>query len=529
MRFAQHRVWRLTPSDGLPSRIVHHVVGSAEEGLWIAGNCDGLTFVYLDDSTRVRAEQRDVYGATTPCTRALLLDRLGYLWVGMDGQLARLDDDGESRTWGNEEGLHPDLPVSPIVQDSSGKIWFGYGNGRLGVVRDSTLQLFAPGIGLPASRINSMTFDSVGALWVGQMGTASRVSVNGSDIDRIEVLGEAEGIPPGAIRVIHADRTGHLWVGSYGGGLARSDSIGRFSHPLLTTEQGLADNSLSALVEDEQSRFWILGNRGISVVSQAVLDSVVTGTRARLDAVVLDQEDGVPEGNGGSPAGWLDSQGTAWFATIDGVVALATRAFPWNKVVPLPQIESLRFGHEAWTGDRPIVIGGGQTEVSFAFTCSCVSHPGATLYRYRLLGQDEHWEYAEAAGVVRYPRVPAGSYSFVVEARNEDEIPDSPTLVADSLVSLGSRVARRSIDRHRPGSPGSQGGVPQPAADAGDPGARPRGRADPQTATRARARVESRDSRRIGHVPGPRAESAPHGDREQCGGGRHAVVESRHG
>lgn len=430
VRFAQHKVWRLTPSDGIPSRFVHHVVGSAKEGLWIAGNCDGLTFVDLGDSTRVTAEQRDVSGATTPCTRALLRDRLGSLWVGMDGQLARLDDDGDSRAWGSEEGLQPDLPVSPIVQDSSGQIWFGYGNGRLGVVRDSSLRLFAPGIGLPARRINSMTFDSVGALWVGQIGTASRVSVNGSDIDEIEVLGEAEGIPPGAIRVLHADRNGHLWVGSYGGGLARSDSIGRFSHPLLTTEQGLADNSLSALVEDEHDRFWILGNRGISIVKQAVLDSVLTGTRARLDAVVLDQNDGVPEGNDGSPAGWLDPDGIAWFATIDGVVALATRTFPWNKVIPLPQIELIRFGHEAWTGDGPIVIGGGPTEVSFAFTCSCVSHPGATLYRYRLLGQDEHWVYAEAAGVARYPRVPAGSFSFVVEARNEDGLWSAAPAVA---------------------------------------------------------------------------------------------------
>jgi C4-dicarboxylate-specific signal transduction histidine kinase len=59
-----------------------------------------------------------------------------------------------------------------------------------------------------------------------------------------------------------------------------------------------------------------------------------------------------------------------------------------------------------------------------------VSHPGATLYRYRLLGQDEHWEYAEAAGVVRYPRVPAGSYSFVVEARNEDGVWSAAPAVA---------------------------------------------------------------------------------------------------
>ena len=245
------------------------------------------------------------------------------------------------------------------------------------------------------------------------------------------MFGEAEGIPPGAIRVLHPDRSGHLWVGSYGGGLTRSDSTGHFSHPLVTAEHGLPDNSLSALVEDERNRFWILGNRGISVVSQAVLDSVITGTKARLDVVVLDQEDGVPEGNGGSPAGWLDSDGIAWFATIDGVVALATRAFPWNTVVPLPQIELIQFAHETWKGEGPIVIGGGSTEVSFAYSCSCVNHPGATLYRYQLRGQDEHWVYAEAAGVVRYPRVPPGSFSFVVEARNEDGVWSAAPAVAN--------------------------------------------------------------------------------------------------
>ncbi len=433
-RFAPSRLWHLTQADGLPSREVNQIVGNGEGGVWIAGGCHGLAYVGIDTVMTV-----SIGGGGLPgeCVSALWRDRSGSVWVGQDGYLSRLDGLDISRTWGPESGLPPGGRVAPIVEDSLGRIWFGFGSGGLGFVQDSTVRLYEAPIGLPEVQVNSMAFDSTGALWVGQIGTVSRVSVDGSEIRDVTVLGRADSVPPGAIRVIHRDRDGHLWVGSYGGGLARCVEGGESFHRPLTTDQGLPDNAISAMVEDEKGRLWILGNRGVSVVNGAVVDSVAEGTRKYVDAVLFDHTDGMPEGNGGNPAAWLDAEGVAWFATIDGIVAMDTREFPRDTVIPVPRIGSIQFSDEDWTGTGPIVVAGGAREVSFRYSSSSTATRGGTLYRYRLRGQDEHWIYSDVSGLARYPRVPPGRYAFSLEARNEDGLwSREPAVVEFQLLPL---------------------------------------------------------------------------------------------
>jgi len=318
--------------------------------------------------------------------------------------------------------------AGPFAQDSSGRIWFAHGRGGLGYVQDATVRVIeAPEV--PREPINSMLFRSDGTLWIGQAGIIVRLKLDGTEFRETTVLGPDEGVPPGAIRVIHEDRTGDLWAGSYGGGIARCGPNGE-SFDKITTSDGLADNSVSALLEDENERFWILGNRGVSVVRRAVLDSVVEGTRVRVDAVLFGESEGMPEGNGGSPAGWLDDRGVAWFATIDGLVAFETNEFPSDTIVPIPVVETVLFGDEPWAGTEPIVVGGGDTEVSFRFLSSTTGSPSGTLYRYRLRGQDQNWVYSATSGFARYPRVPPGRYVFALEARNEDGLwSREPTLI----------------------------------------------------------------------------------------------------
>ncbi len=427
-------LWHLTQADGLPSRGVNQIVGNGEGGVWVSGGCKGLASVGIDTVMTVSIGGDGLPGE---CVRALWRDRSGSVWVGQRGYLSRLDGSEVSSTWGPENGLHAGVTVEPIVEDSSERIWFGYGSGGLGFVKDSTVQLFEAPIGLPTSPISSMAFDSTGSLWVGQVGTVSRVTVVGSDIRDVTVLGRADGVPPGTIRAILPDRDGHIWVGSYGGGLGRCAIGGDSFHRPLTTDQGLPDNSISAIVEDERGRLWILGNRGVSVVNGAVVDSVAEGTRKYVDAVLFDHTDGMPEGNGGNPAAWLDAEGVAWFATIDGIVALDTRAFPRDTVIPVPRIGLIQFSDEDWTGTGPIVVAGGAREVSFRYSSSSTATRGGTLYRYRLRGQDEHWFYSDVSGVARYPRVPPGRHAFALEARNEDGLWSSvPAVVEFQILPL---------------------------------------------------------------------------------------------
>ena len=417
-RLSPRRIWHLTKRDGLPARDVQHIAADGDGGVWLSGSCTGLTHVRGTEVSTITL--KDV-GLASNCIVSLYRDDIGALWIGQPGTLTRWVDSGAVRTWQIEDIFNRKADVTPIVADTAGRIWFGYGRGRLGYVQDTTVQLVEPHEDFPPLSISSMAFSSDGHLWVGQDGTVTHVVLEGSHMDSVTVLDQADGVPPGSIRFVYQDHSGDVWIGSYGGGLARCGPCGEEFNPITTTD-GLADNSLSGLLEDEKHRFWILGNRGVSVVGRAVVDSVIDGTRSRVDAVIFDYLDGMPEGNSGRPAAVLDSLGIGWFATIDGLVAVDTRAFPRDTAAPSPRIEALRFGQETWTGTEPIEVDGGATEVGVRYSASSAVSLSKTLYRYRLAGQDEDWVYADRPGIARYPRVPPGRYEFALEARSEDGV-----------------------------------------------------------------------------------------------------------
>ncbi len=432
-RLSPRRIWHLTERDGLPSRAISHITGNSSGGVWVAGDCQGLTSITEAVAATLTPENSDLEGL---CLNSLFRDRKGMVWAGMPGYLTRVDASGGMRSWYVGDPMRPSTPVAPIVQDSAGRVWFGRGPGILGFVQDDTIRFVEAEPARSSGQIGSMTFDSDGSLWVGQAGRVLRMSLDGDQVDQVQVFAEEDGVPPGTIRFLYQDRTGDIWVGSYGGGLARCEQqCKRFRR--ITTREGLADNSISGLIEDERERFWILGNRGVSVVHRAVVDSVVDGLRSRVDAVVFDHSDGMPEGNGGNPAAWIGDDGIGWFATIDGLVAIDTRAFPRDTIRPSPRVDGIRFGGDDWIGSGPIVIGGGATEVGFYFLASTSVNPSGTLFRYRLRGQDDRWVYADRAGSVRYPRVPPGQYVFALEARNEDGLWSSqPAIVEFQILPL---------------------------------------------------------------------------------------------
>ena len=423
IRIAPGRVRHITSEDGLPIREVNHVAPAPEGGVRVAGACHGVSHVRIGSPPEIRELELSEYGQ---CSSGMTVDPDGNLWITFRsrGALVRVPatPGEEVRAWGPSDGIDAARRLNAPVSLPDGDVWFGYGFGGLGHVRDTTITLYDPGFGLPAERITSLAYDTTGSLWVGLSGKVAVVPVSGSEIGDVRLMGEEHGVPPGAIRAIVRDRDGDVWIGSYGGGLARRSEDGsRFER--LTSEHGLPDNSISSLIEDARNRFWILGNRGVSVVDRAVLDSVLEGTRARIDAVVFDSDDGMPEGSGGSPAAWLGDDGVAWFSTIDGLVSIDTGSFPWDTVAPIPEIESIRFGENERGGvDGPIAVGGGAQAVSFRFSATSAAAVVHPLFRYRLVGQDDTWVYRERSAQIRYPRIPPGSYTFLVEARNEDGV-----------------------------------------------------------------------------------------------------------
>lgn len=415
-RFASGRARRWTMDTGLRARGVNQLEVDGTGGLWVGMDCAGLMHLAGGGARTIGSEET---GSVGDCVRSLMRGPDGELWVGLNRGLSRIRRDGSVTTW-VPAGVE-DSSATALARDASGRVWVSF-PGRILVIGPGDSELWlGPDEGIPGQEVvRSLHAAPDGAVWAGTLGAVYGITLGPGGSARVDTLDGSAGVPPGHVRVIRTDQRGRLWLGSYGGGIAVLGGEG--PNGRITTDRGLFDNAISAILEDEASRLWILGNRGVAVVAPEMVDSVLAGTRSRIDAVVFDGDDGVPEGNGGSPAAVLDGDGRAWFATIDGVVGFDTRAFPSDRVPVAARLSGVDSDNREIRPGEVWTVHGAGGDLRFAFSAPSLPAAGATRFRYRLVGYDDRWVDGGSERTARYTSLDGGRYRFEVVARNRDGV-----------------------------------------------------------------------------------------------------------
>ena len=129
---------------------------------------------------------------------------------------------------------------------------------------------------------------------------------------------------------------GVLWIGTAGGGLSRwrEGQLANFS-----TREGLPDNTINQILEDDSERLWLGSNRGLASVRKRDLEKPASSGNIEVFPRVYGLADGMPseECTGGfCPAGLRSSTGLLWFSTLRGLVAADPR--PPRGEPPVPQV-----------------------------------------------------------------------------------------------------------------------------------------------------------------------------------------------
>lgn len=387
-------------------------------GAWVANDASGLGHIAAGTWTEEPHGLRAL-DAKPVSTQSLLRDRLGRVWLGFDTRVLR-------REPGTDREFVPVLPslrltarVGPMVETSTGDVWISTAAGHL--VRVDSSAVVQQELDLPGELV-SLAAAPDGSLWVGGVGQVFHV-VDG----RVETFGADANMPRGDVRSLLAEADGGVWIATYGGGLGHlaDGKVRRFSR-----EAGLPDNSLSCILDDGLGRLWILSNLGLIVLERAELDAVLAGTRTHLEPVVVGPEAGMNEASYGSPAGFRDSDGWLWFATIAGPVRIDATNFPANRTAPAPRFE------RAFADEMPLALGAlvtvpaGSQRVVFEYATSALVAPERVRFRYRLDGFDRDWNDGASARSASYTGLAPGSYEFHVSARNEEGVwSDAPASV----------------------------------------------------------------------------------------------------
>src|SRR5206468_1977250 len=134
---------------------------------------------------------------------------------------------------------------------------------------------------------------------------------------------------------IYEDSDGALWLGTENG-LTRYFQ-GRFF--TFRRNDGLLENAVNCVLEDDFGYLWLSGLRGIYRVKREQLNARAGGRAGAgaLEVAAFGATDGMEssETNGeGQPSGWKARDGRLWFPTTLGVVVIDPRTIPRNEPPP---------------------------------------------------------------------------------------------------------------------------------------------------------------------------------------------------
>lgn len=321
-----------------------------------------------------------------------------------------------------------DFPILGLLPASNGDLW---------IAGDKVLQCLHRGqiknIKLPRDiRYYAIAEDAGGKIWIGG-GDAFMYFDGKKLVDRTPHL-KLSGRP---ICCIYATDDGYIWIGSRGGGLIRYKNA---HAEQVGSNQGLADDYISQIVEDRRGWLWFGANHGIFKIRKEELDLAMKNRNIHLRPIIYGENEGLAslEALYSVTAPYifsraiLDRDGRVWLLTHKGVVVAAPAVLSDDLAPPPVLLTQVVLDGQATASyggavsfktvanlkslSDPLQLPPSHRHLEFDFTAFHLRAPENTHFRYQLVGFDTNWIDAGTERTANYSRLSAGHYRFDVEA-----------------------------------------------------------------------------------------------------------------
>jgi signal transduction histidine kinase len=337
----------------------------------------------------------------------------------------------------------PSAPAEPVVcalyEDAKQILWVGQQHARPEILQFQNQKPAWLALPPVASRtdIRAIAEDREGNIWLGTFDDGL-YRIKEKEITR---FGLADGLKSERVRALYADSQGTLWIGTSRGGLSRRLHDGRIDS--FTTHDGLADDFILHIEEDEIGFLWCSAGTGVFRVSKQELENFARGEIHLIRCFEYTKADGLPslECTGGSqPSGCKTRDNRIWFPTVAGLAVVTPADVKINPRPPPVVIEQvllegdtdspaeavakpqLAFDADQTPEAYPLRIPPGKRRFEFHYTGLSFTAPEKVRFKYRLENLEDHWVDAGTQREAHYSHVPPGTYTFRVIACNNDGV-----------------------------------------------------------------------------------------------------------
>jgi signal transduction histidine kinase/ligand-binding sensor domain-containing protein/DNA-binding response OmpR family regulator len=377
------------------------------------------------------------------------------LWIGTYGQgLKQLNlKDGNLKNWLIESPTFKTSAydyLKSLCLDNNNDLWIGFWGGGLGRMntKNGKYNIWIHDDDNPNSISHNDVWaihqDRNGRIWIGTNGGGLNLfdNKNGGEFHKfIEVKDQEKKLSSNSIYSICESTKGKysnnfdqtiLWIGTSSGlnkliinntsELLNINSLD-FKVFIYKTENGLADNSIKSILEDENGNLWIGTNSGISFFD---IES--------NKFINYSSPDGLIENEFNSGSALSSEEGLMYFGSIEGLNVFDPKQIKQSVFIPAVVLtdfqifnQPVKVGNESPLKEnineaKAIILSHSENVFSFQFSALDFNSPQSIQYAYIMDGFDADWIYSGNRRFVTYTNLDPGKYTFKVKATNSDGI-----------------------------------------------------------------------------------------------------------
>lgn len=436
--------------NSFTNNLITAITGNDQKSIWIGTAFNGIgKIIFHEDFTYTLKQYEELPLGSNRVIReviSLLLDKNNNLWIGSASNTIIKYNESYGFKSIDTRGF-----VFAIHQDQNGMIWLGtWGNGiikldpdteQLSDLSDATEEYRSLGSDIVLSFFD----DNQSNLWIGTKGggvsvTPLEVISNGfSDfVNYRHDEKDTASLSHNDIYCIMQDSKDRLWIGT-GEGLNRVifpdnkysfESIQQKNLQFRSyyEEDGLPNNVIYGIIEDNNGNLWLSTNKGLSVFDPE-----------KLEFRNYSINDGIQAEEFHSNAYYNMNDNVLFLGGIRGItffdpeyikpnpfkseVVITDLTVLNKKVTPGQKIKGKVILEKDIAETKKIVFNHKHKEITFEFSAMHYSNLNNVQYQYRLIGFNDEWHtITNNERRATYTNLFEGKYTFQIKATNNDGI-----------------------------------------------------------------------------------------------------------
>lgn len=270
--------------------------------------------------------------------------------------------------------------------------------------------------------VYAMIQDRNGALWIGTDKGLYRFDPNTGQFTRfLHDPHDPHSLSHERVFGLCVDRAGALWIGTDGGGLNQFNPETR-QFVYYTDKDGLRDNTVWSILEDDHGRLWMSTNIGISCFDPQ--------TKVFRN---YDETDGSTAKEYNLGAGYKSAGGEMFFGGVNGFIVFHPDSIKDNLYIPPVVItafkryntddaEGIAIAEKGISAKKEIQVSYKDNILSFEFAALNYRNTFKNQYAYKLEGFNDNWIQLGTKRDVTFTNLDPDEYTLRVKGSNNDGV-----------------------------------------------------------------------------------------------------------